>query len=487
MAYNTILDTAPNHIAGQERLAEDGRWIESIDPATGEAIGRYAPASPAMAEEAAAAAHRVFQETEWASNARLREAVLRRFADALEAISDDLTNLLALETGKMKAEAKGEVQAAISEARFYAGLARMPHGRTTEVVPGTLSVIAREAAGVAAVIVPWNAPLTLLVRSLAPALAAGCTVVVKPAPQSGLINYLAMAQLLKDPALPKGAVNVVNEDGASVGKALVESRNIHVISFTGSSRTGKAIMAAAADSMKRLSLELGGKSPGIVFPDADLDKAAAELTFGALSVAGQFCMCSSRILVHADVYDAMRERLGARFAAIKVGPSADPTSQMGPVIDHANRARLAALLEDGDKAGTYVLRGQIPGGELARGSFLTPSLLALDGVDNKFVRDELFGPIITLERFTSEAQALEMAHATVYGLAASLYTRDLSLAHRVARKLRFGTVWMNCHRRQFAEVEVGGFGESGLGRLHGVEALDDFLETKHVFLDYGQR
>ncbi len=483
MTHDQRFADALNRIDGSERGHPDRLWEESLDPATGAVIGRYAPGSAALADEAAAAARRAFEESGWARDPRLRQSVLLRFADRMQAAKDELVELLTRENGKLRHEAAGEVASAISEARFYAGLARVPRGRSGEVAPNTLSVIGREPAGVAAVIVPWNAPATLLVRSLAPALAAGCTVVVKPAPQTTLINAAVMALLLADDAPPQGAINVVNERGVEVGRALVASRAVDVVSFTGSSATGKAIMAAASPTLKRLSLELGGKSPGVVFPDADLDRAARELTFGALSVAGQFCMCASRILVHADVYDEMRERLATRFAETRVGPASDPESQMGPVIDAANRQRLEGLIDLAAREGDVVLRG-------ARtrdaGTFLTPTLVALDTVETRLVKEELFGPIITLERFTTEPEALAMAHATDFGLAASVHTRNLDTAHRMARRLRAGTVWINCHRRQFAEVEVGGYGESGLGRLHGLEGLDDFLETKHVFLDYGE-
>ena len=473
---------ATNYINGVPCTHPLDRWLDSMDPATGKVIGRYAPADADMAEAAALAARRAFETTAWSRDARLRAAVLLRFADNMIRAKDAIVDLLMRENGKLRAEATGEVMAAISEATFYAGLARMPQGRSAEVVPDSLSIIRREAAGVAAIIVPWNAPITLLVRSLAPALAAGCAVVVKPATQTTLVNELVLSKLLTDEAVPAGIVKLVNEDGTSVGRALAQSRNIDVISFTGSSATGKAIMAASAPTLKRLSLELGGKSPAIVFPDADLDRATRELSFGALSVAGQFCMCASRFLIHEDIADEMRDRLAMQFAAIRVGPASNPASQMGPVIDDPNCQRLEKLIEFAAKQETMILRGVRKG---STGSFLTPTLVGVKDVSSPLVQEELFGPIITFETFSSEAEALEKAHATNFGLAASVHTRDLDRAHRMAARLRCGTIWLNCHRRQFAEIEVGGFGDSGLGRLHGAEGLDDFLETKHIFLDYG--
>lgn len=481
-------DKGALHVINGERVgAEDGRFADSLNPATGEVIGHYAPGSRALADAATAAAREAFFSTDWAHNARLRARILLDFADALEGAKDELVHLITHENGKTTRDAEREVSGSAGEARFYAGLARMPHGRSGEIVPDSFSILAREAAGVAAVIVPWNAPLSLLVRSLAPALAAGCTTVIKSAPQTSLINAKACGLLVDHPDLAPGIVNVVNEgtgeQNTVVGEALVSSANVDVVTFTGSSATGKKIMAAAAPTLKRLSLELGGKSPAIVFPDADLDRAAREITGGATSIAGQFCMCASRILVHASVYDAFAERMVAAFSAVRLGPGYEAESDMGPLIDHANQARILGLIEQAGDEGTLLLKGGVPGGALAAGSFVTPTLYAMETVDSDLIREELFGPVISFERFETEDEAVAMAHATRYGLAASVHTRDLARGHRMARRLRAGTVWLNCHRRQFAEAEVGGFGLSGLGRLHGVGALDDFLETKHIYLE----
>ncbi|OAM73527.1 aldehyde dehydrogenase family protein [Devosia elaeis] len=472
---------ALNHIGGRDLADESGRWLESLDPATGKAIGRFAPGSSELAEAAAIAASKAFFGTEWAANPRLRESVLRGFADRMAQDSDQLTELLSLETGKLRHEAAAEIAAAISEARFYAGLARLPQGRSAEIVPGTLSILSREAAGVVAVIVPWNSPVTLLVRSLAPALAAGCTVVVKPASQTAVINRRVLDLLLEESLLPAGVVNIVNELGSVVGQTLVASRNVHAISFTGSTRTGAAIMAAAAPTMKRLSLELGGKSPAIVFPDVNLEKAAEELTFGALAAAGQFCMAASRFLIHEQVACEMQSLLSQRFRSLRVGPASSADSQMGPVIDADNHRRLLGLMAAAPEQGEVLVAGTTKGGG---GHFLTPTLVKIDDTRSSLVQNEIFGPIITFETFSDESQALAKAHATDFGLAASVHTLAIDRAHRVARKLRAGTVWINCHRRQFAEAEVGGFGQSGLGRLHGAEALADFMETKHIHLQH---
>ncbi|WP_099867218.1 aldehyde dehydrogenase family protein [Pararhizobium haloflavum] len=464
---------------------DEGETKDSLDPATGKVLGQYRAGSAALADQAAAVARETFDTTSWAAAPRLRASVLFELADRLEAARAELTDLIVAENGKLRREAAGEMMGAISEARYYAGLARTVLGRTQETAPGNFSLLHREPAGVAAVIVPWNAPVTLLVRSLAPAIAAGCTVVIKPAPQTPLIHEVVMRCIADCPSLPKGVINSVNELGSEVGEALVASNAVDVISFTGSSATGKRIMAGAAPTLKRLSLELGGKAPSIVFPDADMDQAVRELTGGSLVMAGQMCVAAARFLVHEACAADFIARMKASYAAVRTGPGADPESQMGSLIDTDNRDRVARLIEQASDEGTMLLKGTRPGGSLTDGAFLTPTLFAIDDVRSPLVQEELFGPIVSVETFADEAEAVAKANATRYGLAASLFTRDLNRSMRLSRAIRAGTVWLNCHTRLFAEGETGGYRHSGLGRLHGIEGLNDFLETKHVYLEAG--
>jgi len=475
--------TALNYLNGE--WIGSGLTAESINPADGSVLGRYAPGSKALADQAAAIARETFERTAWAASPRLRAAVLYELADRLEAVKEELTDLIVAENGKLRREALGEMIGSISETRYYAGLARTVLGRTLETAPGNFSMMNREPAGVAAIIVPWNAPVTLLIRSLGPALAAGCTVVIKPAPQTPLIHHCVMQCLHECPSLPRGVVNSVNENGIEVGEALVASEDIDVISFTGSSRTGKRIMAGAAPTLKRLSLELGGKAPAVVFDDADLDQACRELTNGALMMAGQICIAAARFLVQKSIEKEFTDRIRAVFSAVRVGPGSDPESGMGSLIDHDNRARICRLIEQAGDEGELVLKGGIPDGPLSRGAFVTPSLFRIDDLHSELVQEELFGPIVSIETFEDEVEAVPKANATKYGLAASVFSRDVNRVMRVSRAIRAGTVWLNCHSRLFAEGETGGYRHSGLGRLHGVEGLNDFLETKHVYLEAG--
>ncbi|WP_024586831.1 aldehyde dehydrogenase family protein [Aliihoeflea sp. 2WW] len=477
------MTTALNYIGGEWVKGAGAR--DSLNPADGSVLGSYEPGTKALADQAAALARHTFETTGWASSPRLRAAVLFEFADRLEAAKDEIADLVVAENGKLRREALGETMGAISEIRYYAGLARTVLGRTLETMPGNFSMMNREAAGVAAIIVPWNAPVTLLARSLAPALAAGCTTVIKPAPQTPLIHARIMRCLADCPSLPKGVVNSVNEQGSEVGEALVASNDIDVISFTGSSATGKRIMAGAAPTLKRLSLELGGKAPATVFADADLDQAVRELTGGSLVMAGQICVAAARFLVEKSIEKDFTNRIKAAFSAVKVGPGADAQSQMGSLIDMGNRDRVSRLIEQADDEGEMVLKGGVPNGPLAQGAFLTPTLFKIDDLASPLVQEELFGPIVSIETFETEAEAVKKANATEYGLAASVFTRDLNRAMRMSRAVRAGTVWLNCHGRLFAEGETGGYRQSGLGRLHGVEGLNDFLETKHVYLEAG--
>lgn len=467
-----------------------GQWvgtptIESIDPATGEVIGYFADGGIPECAAAVAAARDACDRTTWPQDARTRQNALLAWANALESEAAALASLLTQENGKTIAQSRGEIAAAISEVRYYAGLARHVPGHALEPEPGVFSTILREPAGVAGIIVPWNAPAVLLVRSVAPALAAGCTVVVKPAAQTTLFNA-AMLRLLESRWLPPGVVNVVGEAGFAAAEHLVKSHDVDVISFTGSTATGKKIMASAADSVKKLSLELGGKSCCVVFDDADVAAVAPRLARAATIISGQQCTAARRVLVHEACAAAMREHLCGALAALRTGPGSAASTDMGPLIDFAARATVEnAVANACDAADAVLLRGQRLDGPYERGAFLTPTLVEHSDPNAFFCQEEIFGPFLVLETFGSEAEALEKANNTVFGLSASVWTDNAARAMRVARALRNGTVWINDHNRLFAEAETGGYRQSGLGRLHGYEALADFTELKHICLNAG--
>jgi betaine-aldehyde dehydrogenase len=470
----------------------DGHFVDgpivadSIAPSNGARVGKVVTGGKVEASAAIDAAKRAFAKADWSQDMRLRAGVLLAAADRIEARTEELAMLLAVETGKPIRGARGEMIGAISELRYYAGLTRGLTGRMVEIEPGVYSLMAREPAGVAGIIVPWNAPAVLLVRSLAPALAAGCTVVVKPAQASSLFNDLMMRCFAGVPGLPRGVINSFNEAGSDGGETLTTSPDVDVISFTGSSAVGKRIMAAASGTLKRLNLELGGKAAAIVLDDVDVDSAAGALALGGTICCGQQCTAIDRVLVHESRYEALLPAICRALGNLKLGPVEDAATEMGPLINKSARDRVKGIVDAARDLGRVRLAGTVPGGELAGGAYLSASLIAVEDLDSSFIQEEFFGPVLNIERFTTDEEAVAKANATRYGLSASVWTSDLGRAHRVARGLRSGTVWINDHNRLVPEVETGGFRDSGFGRLHGVEGLNEFLATKHIWQAHGK-
>jgi len=479
------MNTARHYIDGQWVEAANGQATigQTLNPATSAPAASFCDGTAAEARAAVQAARKAFDGTAWRNSPRVRAEVLLSFATRLEERKELIADWLVKVNGKLRREALGEIMAGVSELKYYAGLARNLFGRIMEVEPGCHASLDREPAGVAAIILPWNAPITLLVRSLAPALAAGCAVAIKPAHQTSLPHNLALECLVDDPRLPAGIVNSVIESGSAVSRHLCETPDVDVISFTGSTRVGKLIAQASASTLKRLSLELGGKAPAIVFDDCDMDKTVAGIVAGGMVMAGQQCTCIARVLVADAIYDEFGRRLVQALKDVRVGPGDDPQSQMGSLIDIANRDRIADLVAKAQREAQVLLEGRVPDGPLGKGAFITPSLIEVQDLASPFIQDELFGPLLVLERFNTEEDAIARSNATRYSLASSVWTRDGLKARRAASRLKFGTVWRNTHNRLFAEAETGGYGDSGYGKLHGLEGLDDFLQTKHFYFE----
>lgn len=477
------MQTAENYIHGQwVKGYEAHARGDSIDPATGEVAAHFVAASVQEVDRAMACAREAFEKTTWAQQPKLRSDVLRLFADRLEHNKDQVVQTLVQLNGKLQREAEGEVMAGISELRYYAGLARNLFGRVIEMEPQVYSHIEREAIGVAAIIVPWNAPVTLLVRSLAPALAAGCTVVIKAAHQTAWVHTQVLACLVADERIPPGVINSFIEQDIVATQHLCAHPEVDVISFTGSTQVGQQIALSTAKNLTRLSLELGGKAPAIVRADADIPTAVRGIVGGACVMAGQMCTAISRVLVHESVAHELSAQLAHALSYVKVGPGHLPGSAMGPLIDQRNRSRILDEVRSAGQSCRVLLAGIVPTDTPPGGAFITPTLVATQDLDSHYVQDEIFGPLITLERFESDDDAVHRANATRYGLAASVWTRDFRAARNLARRIKFGNVWVNAHNRLFAEIETGGYRQSGFGRLHGVEGLNDFMETKHVFM-----
>lgn len=471
----------------------DGEWVDSskqsasFDPATGQQIGSYADASLTDAHTAVRAAVHAFASSEWKDNRNLRSKVLHQIADRFAARREELIAILSLENGKVRDEAAFEVDMIPSKFRYWASVVMTDYGRALEVAPGRLSLVTRSAIGVAGIIAPFNSPLVLTVRSLAPALAAGVTTAIKLPGSTAQTNYKFSRTLAEAADLPKGGINVFTESHPDGSIFLTQTPDVRVISFTGSTKTGKAISAAGAPTLKLFQTELGGKTPMIVFDDADVDSAAPVLEKALTTFAGQFCMTGSRLLVQRGVADKLRQTMKERLERVKVGPAADRSSDMGPMIDKPNVNRVNKMVEDAIAAGAKVILrgGPVMEGPLAAGAFYRPTLLEVDDPKLTIFQEEVFGPVLTMMVFDTEADAVRLANASQYGLAASIWTRDVDRPLCVAREIDAGTIWINDWALIWDEFEEGGFKGSGNGRLNGLSAMDDFLEYKHIALRSG--
>jgi betaine-aldehyde dehydrogenase len=465
----------------------DGEWTgsdsvsESINPATGEVLGRWADGGEAEARAAVAAARRAFETSPWARDRNLRNRALLEMAEAFDAHAEELGPLVTKENGKKIAEGMLEATVPGLTLRHTAGQALTDTGISAEVAPGQWYSTYGEPAGVVGVIVPWNSPVVLLIRSLAPALAAGNTVAVKMPGQTALVANLVSQIMAEVTSLPRGVVNMFTESGNTGAPYLVASPDVQVISYTGSTPVGRMVAAAGASTLKRMNLELGGKTPMIVFDDADLDATVPLLVAAVTTFAGQFCMTGSRILVQRGVAGEVRTRLVEAFEGVRVGDGLDPETDMGPMIDKANVARVDGVVEATLAYATPIVRGGPPAdGPLAAGAFYRPTLLEVEDVNTDLVQKEIFGPVATFEVFDTEADAIARANATELGLSAGVFTNDINISRRVSREIQFGTVWTNTWAAIDDGFAEGGFKQSGIGRLRGPLAIADFQEAKTV-------
>jgi betaine-aldehyde dehydrogenase len=465
-----------------------GEWIdsptrlESFNPATGEVIGTYADGSGDEANRAIAVARKAFLETPWRSDRRLRARAINEMADRFEERTDELIDMLALENGKVKGEARFEVEMVPKKLRFATALTLAEYGRAIEVEPGKFSTVLKEPMGVAGIVAPWNSPVVLFIRSLGPALAAGCTVVGKLPGWTAQTNALMCDVFASVKSLPTGVLNVFSGLHSGGVRVMMEHPLVPTISYTGSTKVGKDISAVGAKNLKRFGLELGGKTPVLVFDDANLDKALPVIEKALTVFAGQFCMTGSRLLVARSILDEVRTRLAKQLESVKAGPAADPRSDMGPMINLDAVRRVDKVVEDAIAAGAKVIvrGGPIKAGPLAKGAFYRPTLLEIANHDLPIAQNEVFGPVLVMQAFDSEAEAVALANDSIYGLSASVWSENVDRPMRIARQLESGTVWINNWAIVYDETEEGGYKQSGLGRLNGIAAIDDFIEYKTI-------
>jgi aldehyde dehydrogenase (NAD+) len=474
-------------IGGAPTPGTAGERRALLDPATNRPIADVAVGHRDDARHALEVAEKAFRESGWAGgDGAPRAKALRRLADRVESNADELARWETLSMGKTLRESKGDIGFVVRTLEYVSGLADKIEGTTTPVPGPRFSYTLREPLGVTVHIAPWNYPLVLSMRSVAPALAAGNAVVLKPATLTPL-TALRMAELAKDAGVPDGILNVVPGPGGEVGEALVDDPRCRSVSFTGSSAVGLKLAERVAHRLIPVQLELGGKSPVIVFPDADLDRAAKGIGFGIFGNAGQMCWAGSRLIVHSSVQAALLEKVGAAAKALRVGPGIEPNVEMGPVVSREHLATVLAYVESAKADGAQVLTGgeQITSGPLADGNFIAPTIITGAAPTAKAVREEIFGPVLAVHSFEQPEEAIRLANDTTYGLFAALWTKDLATAHTVAPRLEAGMITVNEAPVTFPQTPFAGYKESGLGAEQGSDVLHAYTRRKNVLLNLG--
>ncbi|MGG0415100.1 aldehyde dehydrogenase family protein [Priestia aryabhattai] len=468
------------YINGEWRKAEKQR--PTVNPATGEVIGYAAEGSAEDMKAAIEAAREAFDSGIWSeTSASERAAILFKIADKLEEAKEELAALETMDNGKPYREAEADVEDAAACFRYYAGLITKPDGQTYSVPAPMQAMVIKEPIGVCGLIVPWNYPLLMSVWKIAPALAAGNTIVFKPSEVTP-VTPTKLFEILESVGLPKGVANLVMGAGDTVGNTLIQDKRVDKISFTGGTVTGKHIMRQAAENVTKVSLELGGKSPNIIFADADFETAVDYALFGIFAGSGQICAAGSRILVEESVAERFIERFAERAQKIKVGNGMDQEIEMGPLVSEEHMKKVLKYIEIGKQEGARLVCGgnRITSSGLEKGFFVEPTVFSNVTSNMKIVQDEIFGPVVVIQTFKDEKEAIKLANDTEYGLAGSVFTNDGAKALRVIKKLRAGITWVNTYHFTFNEAPWGGYKQSGIGRGLGTFGLEEFQEVKQI-------
>jgi 5-carboxymethyl-2-hydroxymuconic-semialdehyde dehydrogenase len=481
--------TLEHFIGGKPAPSADGATFEVADPVSNQPYATVAAGGPKDVDRAVIAATTAFEDGPWPQMpARQRASILNRIADGIEARGARIAELETFDTGLPVTQARGQAARAAENFRFFADMVVTLHEDAFRSGTSQFGYVIRKPAGVAGLITPWNTPFMLETWKLAPALASGCPVVLKPAEWTPLSASL-LPEIMTEAGLPGGVFNLVHGIGEVAGAALVAHPGVPRISFTGETSTGQTIMAAAAPHLKGLSMELGGKSPCVIFADADLDQAVDSALFGVFSLNGERCTAGSRILAERTIYDALVTRLASRAERIRVGDPADPATEIGALVHPEHYARVLSYVQAGLDEGARLAAGgtRPPGlaGQLATGNYLAATVFADVEPSMRVFREEIFGPVVCVTPFGDEAEAVGLANATAYGLAAYIWTSDLARAHRVAHAVEAGMTWVNSHNVRDLRTPFGGVKASGLGREGGPHSLDFYTELRIVHIPLG--
>ncbi len=473
-------------INGRTQDSAGKMTIPVVNPATGETIATVPDSTSEDVDRAVAAARASFESKTWrGKDSSEKERILWRFADILEAHKDELAKLESAENGKTLREAlRADVNPAIDALRYYAGWVRRIYGETIPVDGPYLNYTLREPVGVVGAIVPWNYPSCIAMWKIAPALACGCSIVVKPSEMTPL-TALKMAEYASEAGIPDGVLNVITGYGQTTGAALALHMDVDKISFTGSIRTARELLKASAESnLKRLSLELGGKNPNIIFPDADLDGALKSAFWGIFANKGEVCSSGSRLLLHKDIHDDFVERLAVKARAMKVGDPLDPATEMGSQISGKQMERILGYVAAGKQSGAKLVCGgeRDTEGSKAKGFFVKPAIFSDVDPNSKIAQEEIFGPVLCAIKFNDEADAVRIGNSTIYGLVSAVWTKDIGLANRVAGMIKAGSVWINTYNGFDSASPFGGYKHSGFGRDLGAYALDQYTNVKSVWV-----